>query len=165
MKTFNDNAGRTWTITINVDAIKRVRGLLQVNLLDVIEGKLIDRLIGDPVLLCDVLYALVKPEAETKQITDEDFGRAMAGDSIDHATTALLEELVSFFPSPRDRANLQRVLQATWRVMDKARDMIEKRIDSGEIERLAEQTLAQPPKDASDSSGGLPVSSASTPPP
>ena len=101
----------------------------------------------------------------TKQVTDEDFGRAMAGDAIDHATTALLEELVSFFPSPRDRANLQRVLQATWRVMDKARDMIEKRIDSGEIERLAEQALAQPPKDASDSSGGSPVSSASTPPP
>lgn len=165
MKTFTDNAGRTWTITINVDAIKRVRGLLQVNLLEVIEGKLIDRLIGDPVLLCDVLFALVKPEAETKQISDEDFGRAMAGDSIDHATTGLLEELVSFFPSPRDRANLNRVLQATWRVMDKARDMIEKRIDSGEIERLAEQALAQPPRDASDSSGGLPVSSASIPPP
>jgi len=48
--------------------------------------------------------------------------------------------------------------------MDKARDMIEKRIDSGEIERLAEQALAQPPKDANDSSGGLPVSSASIPP-
>ena len=165
MKTFTDNAGRTWTITINVDAIKRIRGLVEVNLLEIVEGKLIDRLIGDPILLCDVIYAAVKPEADTKQVTDEDFGRAMAGDAIDHATTALLEELVSFFPSPRDRANLQRVLQATWRVMDKARDMIEKRIDSGEIERLAEQALAQPPKDASDSSGGSPVSSASTPPP
>jgi len=164
MKTFTDNAGRTWTITINVDAIKRIRGLVDVNLLEIVEGKLIDRLIGDPILLCDVIYAAVKPEADTKQITDDDFGRAMAGDAIDHATTALLEELVSFFPSPRDRANLQRVLQATWRVMDKARDMIEKRIDSGEIERLAEQALAQPPKDASDSSGGLRVSSASIPP-
>jgi len=161
MKTFNDNAGRTWTITINVDAIKRVRGLLQVNLLDVIEGKLIDRLIGDPVLLCDVLYALVKPEAETKQITDEDFGRAMAGDSIDHATTALLEELVSFFPSPRDRANLQRVLEATWRVMDKARDVIEQRISSGEIDKIAERAL----QTAMSSSGDSPVSLESTPAP
>ena len=161
MKTFTDNAGRTWTITINVDAIKRVRGLLQVNLLEVIEGKLIDRLIGDPVLLCDVLFALVKPEAETKQISDEDFGRAMAGDSIDHATTALLEELVSFFPSPRDRANLNRVLQATWRVMDKARDAIEKRIDSGEIDRIAERALAS----AMTSSGDSLESSASTPAP
>lgn len=161
MKTFTDNAGRTWTITINVDAIKRVRGLLQVNLLEVIEGKLIDRLIGDPVLLCDVLFALVKPEAETKQISDEDFGRAMAGDSIDHATTGLLEELVSFFPSPRDRANLNRVLQATWRVMDKARDAIEKRIDSGEIDRIAEQALAS----AMTSSGDSPEFLASTPAP
>jgi hypothetical protein len=32
MRTFNDNAGRTWTIAINVAAIKRVRGLLNVDL-------------------------------------------------------------------------------------------------------------------------------------
>ena len=38
MKTFNDNAGRTWTVAINVDCIKRVKALLDVNLLDAIEG-------------------------------------------------------------------------------------------------------------------------------
>ena len=27
MKTFKDNAERTWTVSINVDAIKRVRSL------------------------------------------------------------------------------------------------------------------------------------------
>ena len=32
MKTFVDNAGRTWTVQINVEAIKRVRELLSVNL-------------------------------------------------------------------------------------------------------------------------------------
>ena len=30
MKTFNDNAGHTWTLTINVDVIKRVRCLVDV---------------------------------------------------------------------------------------------------------------------------------------
>ena len=34
MRTFNDNAGRTWTVAINVGAIKRVKGLLDVNLHD-----------------------------------------------------------------------------------------------------------------------------------
>ena len=42
MKTFNDNAGRTWTVAINGECIKRVKTLLSVNLLDAIEGKLID---------------------------------------------------------------------------------------------------------------------------
>ncbi len=157
MRTFTDNAGRTWTIAINVGAIKRVRGLLDVDLLEVVEGKLIERLIRDPVLLCDVVYAVCKPEADERQITDEEFGRAMAGDAIEHATKALLEELVGFSPSPRDRANLQRVLATTFKAMDRARDVIEARIDSGELDKVVEQALAS----AASSSGDARASPAS----
>jgi len=92
MKTFTDNAGRTWTVAINVDAIKRVRDLLEVDLLEVLDGKLIEKLYRDPVLLCDVVYTACKPEADARSVTDEDFGRAMAGDAIEHAAKALLEE-------------------------------------------------------------------------
>lgn len=159
MKTFTDNAGRTWTIAVNVDAIKRVRGLLDVDLLEIVEGKLIEKLIRDPVLLCDVVYAVCKPEADTRNITDEDFGRSMAGDAIEHATKALLEELVGFSPSPRDRANLQRVLETTWRVMDRARDVIETRLESVNVEKVVEQALAT----AGTLSGAAPESSASIP--
>ncbi len=159
MRTFADNAGRTWTVTINVNAIKRVRGLLDVDLLEVVEGKLIERLIGDPVLLCDVVYAVCKPEADTKSVSDEEFGRAMAGDAIEHATKALLEELVSFSPSPRDRANLQSVLDKTWQAIDRARDMVEARIEGGELDRVVERALAS----AASSSGDAPASSASSP--
>lgn len=141
MKSFTDNQGRTWGIVINVDAIKRVRSLLQIDLLGIVEGKLVEELIRDPVKLCDVVYVLCKPEADARSISDEDFGRAMAGDAIDNATTALLEELVDFFPSPRDRANLQKVLRLTWKMMDKAREVIEQRLSSGEIEKEAEQVL------------------------
>lgn len=159
MRFFVDNAGRTWTVTVNVDAIKRVRGLLNVDLLEIIEGALIDKLIRDPVLLCDVVYAVCKPEADARDVTDEEFGRAMAGDAIEHATTALLEELVAFCPSPRDRANLGRILAATWRMMDRARDLIEQRLDSGILEKLGEQALAR----AMSSSGDAPASAESTP--
>ena len=56
MRTFVDNAGRTWTVAVNVDAIKRVRTLCNVNLLEIVEGDLLGRLANDPILLCDVLY-------------------------------------------------------------------------------------------------------------
>jgi len=161
MKTFTDNAGRTWTIAINVDAIKRVKGLLAVHLLELVEGMLIERLIRDPVLLCDVVYVVCKPEADEKCVSDEDFGRAMAGDAIEHATKAFLEELVGFSPSPRDRANLARVLETTWRVMDKARDLIEARLTGNELERTIEQAL----QNASDSSTSAPASLVSIPGP
>ena len=157
MKTFTDNADRSWNVEINVAAVKRVRDLANVDLLEIVEGKLIERLIRDPILLCDIVYAVCKPQADDRDVTDEEFGRSMAGDAIEHATSALLEELVSFCPSPRDRKNLGRVLEATNRVMDKARDLVEQKLDSGELERIAEQAL----ETAGDSSGSAPASSAS----
>ncbi len=101
MRTFTDNAGRTWTIAINVDCIRRLRATLNIDLLEAVEGKLIERLVGDPILLCDCIYVICKPDADQRNISDEDFGRAMAGDAIEYATTSLLEELVDFFPRNR----------------------------------------------------------------
>ncbi len=161
MKTFTDNSKRSWDVEINVAAIKRVRDLAQVDLLEIVEGKLIERLIRDPILLCDVVYAVCRPQAEQRDVSDEEFGRAMAGDAIEHATAALLEELVSFCPSPRDRKNLGRVLEATNRVMDKARDLIEQRLQSGQLDRMVDQALAS----ATASSGNAPAFSESTRPP
>ena len=167
MRSFKDNQGRQWSVDINVTAIKRVRGLTGEDLMQVIEGTLIEKLIRDPVLLCDVVYAICKPEADTRSVSDEEFGKAMAGDAIEAATTAVLEELVGFCPSPRDRANLGRVLQATRKVMDRARDLVEKKLESGEMDRLADRLLAEasPEATAGSSSTSARESSASTPAP
>ncbi|MCC7105929.1 MAG: hypothetical protein IT307_12365 [Chloroflexi bacterium] len=164
MRSFKDNQGRQWSVEINVTAIKRVRGLTGEDLMQVIEGTLIEKLIRDPVLLCDVVYAICKPEADARTVSDEEFGKAMAGDAIEAATTAVLEELVGFCPSPRDRANLGRVLQATRKVMDRARDLVEKKLDSGELDRLADRLLSGEAT-AGNSSTSAPGSSASTPAP
>ncbi len=167
MKRFTDNAGRSWTVEINVAALKRVKGLTGVDLLEVLDGQgaLIERLIRDPVLLCDALYAACKPEADRQGVSDEEFGRAMAGDSIEAATEALLDEIVSFCPSPRDRAALGRVLAATRTVMDKARDLVEARLDGGELERAIDEALAQLPGTAGNSSTAAPASSDAIRPP
>jgi len=164
MRAFKDNQGRQWSIEINVTAIKRVRGLTGEDLMQVIEGTLIEKLIRDPVLLCDVVYAICKPQSDAQGISDEEFGRAMAGDAIESATAAVLEELVGFCPSPRDRANLGRVLQATRRVMDRARDLVEKKLDSGELDRLADRLLSEAAT-AGSSSTSAPEFSALTPAP
>ena len=129
MQTFRDNAGRTWTVSVDVAAIKRVRALAGFDLLSVIDGKGIDRLVLDPVLLCDVLCAACRPEAERLGVSDEDFGRAMAGDAIEHATRALMEELVSFCPNPRDRTRMQKLVTTLWTTMEKARDVVERKLD------------------------------------
>lgn len=160
MKTFNDNAARSWTVQVNVDAIKRVRDLAQVNLLEVVEGKLLERLISDPILLCDVIYCLCKPEADSKSVSDVDFGRAMGGDSIDGATTALLEELVDFFPQAKRRV-LAKALAKLQKLQTAALAAVETRLDSPELDRQMAARLAQ----LENSSGSAPESSASPPAP
>jgi hypothetical protein len=142
MKTFTDNAGRTWTVAINVECIKRVKTLLSVNLLDAIEGKLIEQLVSDPILLCDVIFAICKPEADTKEISDEEFGRAMAGDAIDNATTALLEELVDFFPSGK-RQVLAKALAKLKTFQSKAVETASKRLDDPRLDQQLEALLSE----------------------
>lgn len=140
MKPFNDNAGRTWSVAINVECIKRVKALLGVNLLDAVDGELLERLVSDPVLLCDILYAICKPEAESKDISDEEFGREMAGDAIDAGTNALLEELVDFFPSGK-RQVLSKALAKLKTFENKALEAASKRLDDPELEKRMEEAI------------------------
>ena len=63
MRTFTDALQRPWVVEITVSTLKRVRALAGVDLMEAAGGSLLDRLVADPVLLGDVLYACVKPQA------------------------------------------------------------------------------------------------------
>ena len=128
MKLFTDNAGRAWTVVINVDAIKRVKSLLGVNLLDIVDGKLLEQLVTDPLLLCDVIYCVCKPEADSRNVSQDEFDRAMSGDAIDGAQAALLQELVDFFPQAT-RQVLTKALTKLKAFQAKAIELASKRLD------------------------------------
>ena len=150
MKTFTDNTGRVWTLAVNVAAIKRVRALCGVNLSSIVEldkdnnpdTKLIEQLSTDPVLLVDVLYAVCKNECDQKGISDEEFGMAMSGDAIEHATTALLDEIIDFFPEAK-RLAFKKILSATRRFEDIARKRLEAIMSDGEFEDKMVSALEQ----------------------
>ncbi len=170
MKTFNDKTGRAWSLVINVDAIKRVRGLLDIDLIEAVEGKLLERLASDPILLCDVVYAVCKPDADAKKISDEDFGRAMAGDAIDAATTALLEELVDFFPSARRgllTKSLKKIKTLEAIALKRADEVLEsdkfERAIEAELDKVEAELETSLQNDVGDSSSNSPDSPASTP--
>ena len=138
---FTDSKERAWEIEITVDAVKRIKSLTEVDLLQAIEGPLLQQLASDPVLLCDVVYAAVKPAADQAGVTDEEFGRAMAGDVIDAATQALLESLVDFFPSPR-RGLLEKALQKLRTLEAMTVDSAVKALDSPALENVLKAELA-----------------------
>jgi hypothetical protein len=157
MHTFTDTQGRVWTIAVTVDTIKRVRALTGTDLLAVAGGDLLERLSTDPVLLADVLYAVVKPEADARQVSDADFGRALAGDVIGAATTALLEDIVDFFPGQKRRL-LATALQKLHAVQDAAMAAAQERVEALDPVSMADQALTVGP-----SSGDSPALSAATP--
>lgn len=143
MKSFADNAGRTWAVQVNVDTIKRVKGLLDVNLLDVVDGDLVERLVSDPILVCDVVYVVCKPEADKQGVSDEDFGRSMAGDAIHSATDALLGEIVDFFP-PLKRKVLSAALEKIRDLETVATDAALDRIETTDFEKKLREAMAEP---------------------
>jgi hypothetical protein len=157
MHSFVDNAGRTWTVAINVAAVKRVRGLLNVDLYKLVDDgfRPLGELVSDPVRLADVLYCLCKDEADARHVSDEDFGRALYGDAITLAADAFVEELIDFFPDARTRASLTKVLAAGRKVRDRLLDHAEKVLGQLDTEAEAQKLIA--------SFGSSPVSSGSTP--
>jgi hypothetical protein len=109
--------------------------LLDVDLIEgVVKEGVIDELATNPILLCDVIYAICKPEADKQNITDEQFGQAMAGDAIELATEALLEELVDFFPEAKRRV-LRKAMGRFKRVQAKALDAADKYLEDPEFEK------------------------------
>jgi hypothetical protein len=159
MQTFTDNAGRTWTVAINVAAVKRVRGLVNIDLYKLVDDgfKPLGELIADPVQLADVLYCLCKDEADARDVSDEDFGRALYGDAITMAAEAFVEELIDFFPDARAREGMRKLSAAGKKVKARLLDHAEKVLDQLDPELEAQKLIA--------SFGSSPGSSGSTPTP
>jgi hypothetical protein len=109
MKTFKDSAGRDWKVVIDTNAIKRARDTAGVDLVAIADGDLYGRLHLDPVLVCDVAWGVCLPEAESRKFSREDFNTVLVGDAIAGARTAILEDLVDFFPNPL-RESLKKAL-------------------------------------------------------
>ena len=159
MTSFRDTAGRTWQISLTIDALKRVKSLLQIDLTEPLQGEppLMTRLAIDVLLLCDVLFALIKPQADAAGVSDEVFGASLGGEAILAAQEALTQEWLDFFQNLR-RTHLVTAIQ-------KQRDLVRAIVAAGE-QRLAQ---IQPEQAAAELFGGSstapPVSSASSPAP
>jgi len=99
MPAFVDNMGRTWTVSITYGTIRRVRELLGINLAEPQQGEppLLTRLGTDVMLLCDVIFALIRPQAEQQGVDDEQWAAAMGGEAILAAHDAFYEALEAFF--------------------------------------------------------------------
>jgi len=137
MRSFTDSTGRTWTVSLTVDAVKRVRALLGIDLLQLESGDppLLTRLGTDVVLVCDVIYAIVKPQADAAGISDEEFGRSLGGDAILAAQKAFYEELVDFFRQ-LGRTDLVSAIQVLEKLIAAGIEQVEKKISEIDVSEV-----------------------------
>ena len=145
MKTFTDTAGHTWTIQMTLNAVKRVKARLDVDLLalEVGDPPLLTRLALEVILLCDVIYVLIQPQADELKVSDEQFGAALGGEVIHAAQTAFYEELVDFFQG-LGRNDLAKAVNAQRRVIDLTVERIGTKLDGINLEKVlteAEETI------------------------
>jgi len=144
MSRFKDNKNRAWSIDVTVDTVKRVRSLCDVDLLGAVDGKLLEQFVTDPILLCDVIFAVCKPQADTEGVSSDDFGAGLAGDALDEATRALLEGLVDFFPKRR-RELLAKVVAKMQLVEEKGMELWEAKLAAINPEALLQQLADSSP--------------------
>ena len=126
MQTFTDIHGRKWTVSITVGTVKRVKTMLNIDMIGDIEGFL--KQIQDIMTRCDVLYVVCKEEADKLGITDEQFACCLAGSALRDAYNALIEAYMAFIPDPEAAAKL-RVVQEKYDVVgDKILALIDKKM-------------------------------------
>ena len=163
MRTFKDNKGRTWEIALNVWQMKRLRDTLGIDLVNVIgtsaDGSVrvdtIDRIASDPCLLVDILWVVCERQAKDAGVADEDFGASLAGDSIEMATRAFLDELVDFFLGAR-RLYLRKAVDLARKYETENLGLLEKALNSPEFEERLKTSL-QPPAASRESAASTPA--------
>ena len=99
MQSFKDNSGAEWNVEVNMAAVKRVKNATGVNIVDLDNQEIMERLKDDLIFLVDVLYLICKPQADERGITDEAFAALIFGDVLEHAVAAFLESYIDFFPA------------------------------------------------------------------
>ena len=165
MRQFTDTKERVWDVELNVRQMKRVRDVLGIDLVNVIQaGKdgavatdTLDRVANDPILLVDILWVLCEGQAKAAGVTDDDFGSSLAGDSISDATRAFLDELVDFFPGAR-RLFLKKAVDLARKYETENLGLLEKALASPEFEERLKTSL-QPPAASRESAESPPAPS------
>lgn len=158
MKQFTDTRGRAWNLEITVGTCRRVRNVLGVDLPNITLGEppLLQRLSTDVILLVDVIYVLVKPQADALSVSDQEFAEAFGGDTASVAADMFWEELIDFFRRDR-RPDQAAAIEKQRLLVRSVSRLAEQKILALDVEAMVNQQMP------GELSGSSPDSSAATP--
>ena len=122
MHSFHDAADREWKVRLSIGAVIRVKDevpggpdLLAIAAAEPGQPALATLLESDPALLCHVIFALIKPQADEAGVCEADFCERIDGGSFAAAAEAFWKELELFFRHS-GRLDLCRLIEAQGQV-------------------------------------------------
>lgn len=127
---FKDSKNNTWEISLNFGSIKRLKDSeLAIDLLDLEGGEppLITRFATDIYLLVNTIYVLVKPQCDSQNVSDTQFGENLGGDVILAAQNAFYQELQDFFLKC-GRPDRVKAIAAQKAMIEKSIELMDKKI-------------------------------------
>lgn len=139
-RSYVDANNNKWTLPINVTTLRRVLDEEKLDLTRSDSGDAMLRLHDEPLLLSRVLYLLLAEEIERRGISPEDFANGLHGESLEKAADALMEGVMDFFP-PSKRAAVRTHVRRTKEVQAKLARRAVAKMESPELEALAEQAV------------------------
>jgi len=144
MHSFKDNQDRQWELNLTIGSVRRVKGLLDINLLEPEAGEppLLTRLGTDEMLLVDVIFCLCKPQADENNISDEQFGEGLGGEAILAAQQAFYDELVDFFRK-RGRTDRATAVMKQAKVIRMAVEKVTTIVESLDLESEMDKALKE----------------------
>ena len=121
MATFRDNAGREWSLAINIPVMKRVREKTGKHLGNVLKDDcaLLMEIVEDVILFADVLRAMLWDQLRKQAVSDDEFDDALIGDASEDAVKAFWDAIVDFSPS-RTRETLRSLASKSEQVRELA---------------------------------------------
>lgn len=149
MHLFKDSESTEWQLCLTLGSVKRVRDLLGVDLLNpdhpvkdgAADRPLITCLDTDLLMLCDVIYALCKPQADERGVSDEQFGGRLGGDAILAAHHALFAELADFFRGA-GRRDLVTLITKQMAIVEAGITAAENKINQLDTDQLVAQAMS-----------------------
>lgn len=107
MTSFQGNDGTKWPIVISTTTLIRLRREIDVDLMTVVDGELLQQLYEDPEKLALVMFHVCEPKMEFEEFTE-----LFSGEALDSAHDALMEGLLTFFPKAH-RETLEAILRTS----------------------------------------------------
>lgn len=143
---FTDRRGRAWSVDVDIVSVRAIRQQLGVDLTDLLNGRAdaLQQLVDDPEKMVDALYLICQEQCELQGVTPEQFGRALAGETIDAAVDAFMVGLAYFFRKGQREvvlAMIQKIRQTQDRLTAKALEALESDRVTQAIERQADEAL------------------------